>query len=174
MITANFFGFTYKFIRKFKPIVGENMGNLSSDTINTNSTLKLFDTIIEHYSDTQENLYLFCDNARYYKSSMLQEALQTDKYKRIKMIFLPAYAPNLNPIERVWKFFKKEVLENKFYKTFCEFKDAIDIFFKEELKLPIMQEKLRRFASDNFHIHHRELCYLPSPYDSFRMNFFGR
>lgn len=145
-----------------------------SETIDTHSTFKLFDTIIENYSDTEGNLYLFSDNATYYKSLILQEALKTEKYKRIKMIFLPAYAPNLNPIERVWKFFKKNVLENKFYKTFTEFKSAIDIFFKEELKLPIIQEKLRRFASDNFHIRHRKLCYLPSPYSSFRLNFFGR
>ena len=145
-----------------------------SETINTDSTLKLFDTIIENYSDTKGNIYLFSDNATYYKSLILQAALKTEKYRRIKMIFLPAYAPNLNPIERVWKFFKKNVLENKFYKKFSEFKEAIDIFFKEELKLPIMQEKLRQFASDNFHIRHRELCYLPSPYESFRLNFFGR
>jgi len=145
-----------------------------SQTINSDSTLKLFDIIIENYADTEGNLYLFADNARYYKSKMIQEALQTDKYKRIKMIFLPAYSPNLNPIERVWKFFKKNVLENQFYKTFSEFETAIDIFFKEDLKIPILQEKLRRFASDNFHIHNRDLCYLPSPYDSFRLNFFGR
>jgi len=62
----------------------------------------------------------------------------------------------------------------KFYKTFCDFKIAIEVFFKERLKIPFMQEKLRRFASDNFHIRHRELCYLPSPYESFRFNFFGR
>lgn len=145
-----------------------------SQTINSDSTLELFDTIIENYRNTKGNLYLFSDNAKYYKSKMIQEALQTDKYQRIKMIFLPAYAPNLNPIERVWKFFKKKVLENKFYKKFSEFKEAIDIFFNEELKLPIMQKKLRKFASDNFHIRHRELCYLPSPYNSFRLNFFGR
>lgn len=88
-----------------------------SETVNSESTLKLFDTILANYSDTDGNIYLFADNARYYKSTMLQEALQTEKYQRIKMIFLPAYAPNLNPIERVWKFFKKEVLENRFYDT---------------------------------------------------------
>jgi len=145
-----------------------------SKTVNSDSTLELFDSIIENYSDSDANIYLFADNARYYKSKMIQEALETDEYKRIKMIFLPAYSPNLNPIERVWKFFKKEVLQNQFYKTFCDFKTAIEVFFNERLKLPFMQEKLRRFASDNFHIRHRELCYLPSPYDTFRLNFFGR
>lgn len=145
-----------------------------SKTVNSDSTLELFDSIIENYSDSDANIYLFADNARYYKSKMIQEALETDKYKRIKMIFLPAYSPNLNPIERVWKFFKKEVLQNQFYKTFCDFKTAIELFFNEKLKIPSMQEKLRRFASDNFHIRHRGLCYLPSPYESFRLNFFAR
>lgn len=146
----------------------------ASKSVNSDSTLELFDTILENYSESNGNLYLFSDNARYYKSKMIQEALETEKYQRIKMIFLPPYAPNLNPIERVWKFFKKNVLENKFYKIFSEFKDAIDIFFKEEIKLPIMQEKLRRFASDNFHIRHRGLCYLPMPYNDFKLNYFGR
>ncbi|MEA2029083.1 MAG: transposase [Campylobacterota bacterium] len=50
-----------------------------SDTINTNSTLELFDTIIKNYSDTEGNLYLFSDNARYYKSLMLQDALKSEK-----------------------------------------------------------------------------------------------
>jgi transposase len=145
-----------------------------SKTINSDSTLELFDTVIEHYSDNEANLYFFSDNARYYKSKMIQEALVSDKYKRIKMIFLPAYAPNLNPIERVWKFFKKEVLQNTFYKTFCEFKTAIDNFFTNTIKIPIIQENLRRFASDNFHIRHRGLSYLPLPYLDFRLNFFGR
>ena len=70
--------------------------------------------------------------------------------------------------------FKKNVLENKFYKIFGEFEKAIDIFFKEKLKLPIIQEKLRQFATDNFHIRYRELCYLPLPYNKFQLNFFGR
>lgn len=145
-----------------------------SITINSNSTLVLFDTIIENYNDSNGNIYLFADNARYYKSKMIQEALNTDKYSRIKMIFLPAYAPNLNPIERVWKFFKKDVLENKFHKTFKEFQDAIDIFFKEKLKLPIKKDELLKFASDNFHIRNRGLCYLPIMCNNFSLNFFGR
>jgi len=145
-----------------------------SERINSNSTIELFDTILDNYRDTDANLYLFADNAKYYKSKMIQEVLQSDKYKRIKMIFLPPYAPNLNPIERVWKFFKNEVFKNTFYKTFSKFKDAIDDFFKNKLKMPIMQEKLRQFASDNFRIRHRDLSFMPLPYLSFRLNFFGR
>lgn len=145
-----------------------------SKRVNSDSTLELFDSILENYSDTKGNLYLFSDNARYYKSKIIQEALIKPKYKRIKMIFIPPYAPNLNPIERVWKFFKKEVLENRFYAKFSDFQNGIDDFFNNKLKIPEIKEKLRRFASDNFHIRNRELCYLPSQYDSFRLNYFAR
>jgi len=146
----------------------------NSDTVNTQSTLELFDTIVENYGDNSGNLYCISDNARYYKSKILQKALKTEKYSSIKMIFIPAYSPNLNPIERVWKFFKKEVMENKFYKTFTEFKDAIDNFFKKELKLSMMKEKLRKFASDNFHIRNRGILHHTLPPDSFEFNYFGR
>ena len=147
---------------------------LSSDTVNSDSTLALFELMLESNSMTKGLLYCISDNARYYKSHIIQEALKTEKYRRIKMIFIPPYSPNLNPIERVWKFFKKEVLENQFYKTFKEFQKAIDDFFDKEIKLQTMKEKLKKFASDNFHIRYREtLCVIGEPV-VFQYNYFGR
>ena len=147
---------------------------LSSDSVNSDSTLALFDLMLETNSMTKGILYCISDNARYYKSYVIQDALKTEKYKRIKMIFIPPYSPNLNPIERVWKFFKKEVLENRFYKTFKEFQKAIDDFFTTEIKSQTMKEKLKKFASDNFHIRHREsLCIIGEPI-AFQYNYFGR
>jgi transposase len=43
---------------------------------------------------------------------------------------LPAYSPNLNLIERLWKFFKKKVLKNKYYSEFDDFFQAILDFCK--------------------------------------------
>ncbi|WP_279512418.1 transposase [Candidatus Thiosymbion oneisti] len=53
-----------------------------------------------------------CDNARYYRSKAVQEYLKTS---RIQLVFLPPYAPNLNLIERLWKFFKQKVLSNQYW-----------------------------------------------------------
>jgi hypothetical protein len=50
-------------------------------------------------------IYVTWDNARYYRSKAVQEYL---KSSRIELIFLPPYAPNLNLIERLWKFFKNK------------------------------------------------------------------
>jgi len=147
---------------------------LASDTVNSDSTLALFDLMLETNSTTKGILYCMSDNARYYKSYIIQEALKTEKYKRIKMIFIPPYSPNLNPIERVWKFFKKEVLKNQFYKTFKEFQKAIDNFFNKEIRLQTMKEKLKKFASDNFHIRNREnLCTIGEAI-ALKYNYFGK
>ena len=43
---------------------------------------------------------------------------------------LPApYSPNLNLIERLWKFLRKEIINTKFYRTKHEFRDAVLKFF---------------------------------------------
>ena len=43
----------------------------------------------------------------------------------IELLFLPPYSPNLNLIERFWKFVKKEVLDGKYYDQFDKFQAAI-------------------------------------------------
>ncbi|MFN4894543.1 MAG: transposase [Pseudomonadota bacterium] len=43
----------------------------------------------------------------------------------MKIIFLPPYSPNLNLIERLWRFLKKIVLYNRCYERFADFKAAI-------------------------------------------------
>ncbi len=48
--------------------------------------------------------------------------------------FLPPYSPNLNLIERYWKFFKKKVLYNQYYETFDEFEAACNSFFRKKKK----------------------------------------
>ena len=49
----------------------------------------------------------------------------------IELVFLPAYAPNLNLIERFWKFFKKQDLYNRYYDTVDKFKRACTAFFAD-------------------------------------------
>jgi len=52
-------------------------------------------------------IYVICDNAPYYRSKAVQDYL---KASRIQLVSLPPYAPNLNLIERLWRFFKKRIL----------------------------------------------------------------
>jgi transposase len=47
----------------------------------------------------------------------------------ITLLFLPSYSPNLNIIERIWKFTKKKILYAKYYETPTKFHLAITDFF---------------------------------------------
>ena len=49
---------------------------------------------------------------------------------KIKLLYLPAYSPNINLIERLWKFMRKEILYNKYYEKFDEFENTVMDFFK--------------------------------------------
>jgi transposase len=51
--------------------------------------------------------------------------------ERIEIIWLPTYSANLNLIERLWKFMKKETLKNKYYGTAKGFREKIREFFAE-------------------------------------------
>ena len=65
---------------------------------------------------------LVLDNARYQKCRIVTAlALELN----IELLYLPAYSPNLNLIERLWKFVKKKVLYSKYYATFADFRNAI-------------------------------------------------
>jgi len=65
---------------------------------------------------------LIMDNARYQRCKLVQELAQE---LEIELLFLPPYSPNLNLIERLWKFVKRKVLYSKYYENFGSFKEAI-------------------------------------------------
>lgn len=65
---------------------------------------------------------LVLDNARYQKCKIVTAlALRL----KIELLYLPPYSPNLNLIERLWKFVKKKVLYSKYYDNFSDFRNAI-------------------------------------------------
>ena len=115
------------------------------ETINAQASIDLFAKIEAKHPDA-ETIYIIVDNARYYRSCLLKEHIEGTK---IKLIFLPPYSPNLNLIERYWKFFKKKVLNNCYYETFEEFKLVCKSFFRKRKKyLPELQTLL----TENFHL----------------------
>jgi transposase len=91
-------------------------------------------------------IYVIVDNARYDRNRWLKKRLWGTK---IKLIFLPPYSPNLNLIERYWKLFKKVAMNNHYYETFEEFRQACEDFFRNAKKhLP----QLRTLLTENFHL----------------------
>src|SRR5271156_2666170 len=66
---------------------------------------------------------LVLDNARYQHNAAV-EALATQL--RITLLFLPSYSPNLNLIERLWKFIKRRALYGRYHPKFADFRGAIE------------------------------------------------
>src|SRR5512137_269424 len=96
------------------------------EAVNAQSTIALLQKLEARHPKAQ-TIYVFCDNARYYRSRLVQAYLAGS---RIKLLFLPPYCPNLNLIERLWKYFRKQVLYNRYYEHFAEFKAACQGFFE--------------------------------------------
>jgi transposase len=115
------------------------------DTINAASTTALFEQI-EDANPESQRIYVICDNAGYYRSKEVGHFLETSK---IELVFLPPYSPNLNLIERFWKFFKKQVLYNTYYETFSKFKKACVQFFQNS---NAYAAQLRSLLTENFQI----------------------
>ena len=67
-------------------------------------------------------LTLFLDNARYQRCHLVQDRADT---LQIELAYLPPYSPNLNLIERLWKFVKKQCLYCKHYPDYASFREAI-------------------------------------------------
>jgi transposase len=118
-------------------------------TINQETTLEFLEQIHAKYQKNN-NVFLFTDNARYYRAKSVQAYLETTN---ITMIFLPPYSPNLNPIERLWKFMKQHIIGVNYFEKFADFKNSI-VEFLENPK-PYL-EKLKSLITDNFQI-------IPSP-----------
>ncbi len=115
------------------------------ERINADSTIALFKQI-EEKNQLAEHIFIIADNARYYRSELVAKYLKKSK---ITVIFLPPYSPNLNLIERLWKFLHKKIQYNKYYETFLEFKNAcIDLLNN----LHNYEKELRSLLTENFEI----------------------
>src|SRR3954454_20012006 len=66
---------------------------------------------------------LVLDNARYQKCEVVQALAASLK---VELLYLPSYSPNLNLIERLWRFVRMEALNSTYYEQFEEFRAAID------------------------------------------------
>lgn len=80
--------------------------------------------MLQKISATYKNktVSIVLDNARYQKCKVVQELAD---HLHISLVYLPPYSPNLNLIERLWKFVKGE-LRKQYYHDFTQFQQKID------------------------------------------------
>lgn len=88
------------------------------------------------------------DNARDNRPRELRAWLDPPR-GRLRRVYLPSYAPNLNLIERFWHVMKRKVLFNRAYAQCALFKQAFDDFFE---RLHEHEAALARLITDRFHL----------------------
>ena len=107
----------------YDPISHEAITVTNDTYINQDVFCEFLEKIAKTYADSGRPITLILDNARYQKClSVASKA----KELIIELLYLPPYSPNLNLIERLWRFVKKQVLYSKHYNKFNEFKNSID------------------------------------------------
>ncbi len=118
---------------------------VEDERINAQTMIALLQLILAEQKEGK--IHIILDNAKYYHALVVKEFLEDNS--RIILHFLPAYSPNLNIIERLWKILKKKVVYNKFYLKFADFKFAVNDFFKNEVW---KQKEFENLLIDNFQI----------------------
>ena len=89
--------------------------------ITATEVMALIDKLAAAYAGLPIKLVM--DNARYQHCKAVIEHAAT---VGVELIFLPTYSPNLNLIERLWKFVKAEVLNAAYHSSFLDFMEVID------------------------------------------------
>lgn len=115
------------------------------ESVNAQSTIALLQKLLHRQTDGK--IYIISDNARYYRSKEVRTYLK--KHRRIKFVFLPPYSPNLNLIERLWKFFKKKITYNRYYEKFAVFREKCLDFLRQ---LKLYKKELENLMTENFQL----------------------
>jgi transposase len=104
----------------YDPIKNVLVKIVNRSYINSSTVIELLERIKTLHLDKAISIVL--DNAKYQRcKAVIGKAAELG----IELLFLPTYSPNLNLIERLWRFVKKECLYSKYYKTANDFESAI-------------------------------------------------
>jgi transposase len=111
----------YNVLGAYNAITGAMVSVTNTAYINSSSVIELLGKL--RLLHPGRSIKIILDNAAYQRNWVVRwHAALLD----IELIFLPSYSPNLNLIERYWKFVKKQCLNNHFYSDFDAFCAAID------------------------------------------------
>ena len=82
---------------------------------------------------TKKKIVIVLDNASSHKSYKVKEFVAKYK-KRLDLLYLPPYSPDLNPIERVWKHLRYHVTHNVYFETLKVLENTIISYLKEHAR----------------------------------------
>jgi transposase len=123
----------------------EHLFILTEDNINQDTVIDLLQQLRAQHPQGAK-IYLVLDNASYNKAIRVREQAEASQ---IILMFQPPYSPNLNLIERLWKFMRKKFCKDKYRSTFAKFKTQLDGFFAS---LDKYRNELATLLTENFEL----------------------
>lgn len=91
---------------------------------------QLLKQVLARHQAATTQVVMVVDNYRIHKAKAVREWLSRHR-SQFRLYFLPTYAPRLNPIERVWHHFRRNVTDNYFFKTMVRLMRAVEAFLIE-------------------------------------------
>ncbi len=82
------------------------------------------------------DIVMILDNAKIHHANLLTDLLEANP--RLHLDFLPPYSPNLNKIEELWGWLKSTVINNVFFHSRDEIRDAVNSFVDYLSTVPLM------------------------------------
>lgn len=92
------------------------------ENCNAERVIAYFEVILNAYRKSPK-IILWLDNAKYFKAEIVSKWLEANPKFQIE--FLPPYAPNLNLIERFWRFVKEHLVKNTYYEKYKTFRAKV-------------------------------------------------
>jgi transposase len=102
---------------------------------------QLLQHVLAGHAGETTKVVMVLDNYRIHKAKAVQ-AWQRRHRHALRLYFLPTYAPHLNPIERVWHHFRRNVTDNYFFKTMARLMRAVAAFLTELAGAPAIVLKI--------------------------------
>jgi len=118
---------------------------LTEDNINQDKVIELLELLRAKHPG-EGKIYLILDNASYNRA--LRVRAQAEE-SRIVIKYQPPYSPNLNLIERLWKFMRRKLFKDKYRSTFAKFKKKLDDFFAD---LDKYRDELATLLAEKFEL----------------------
>ncbi len=118
---------------------------LTEDNINQDKLIEYL-ILLRAKFPNKKTIYLILDNASYNHAHRVKDEA---KKQNIILDYLPPYSPNLNPIERLWKFVRKKFFKDKYRDTFAKFRTQLDHFFAN---LDQYRDELASLITENFEL----------------------
>jgi transposase len=122
----------------------------SKENLTARSVIALFTRMMEKHPEVKVFI-VYLDNAKYHHAVLVKEWVERvghEKGVEFQLEFLPAYSPNLNLIERLWRFLRKEALQ-RWHETFEAMESAVAGVLDH---LERYRKELRSLLSERFRL----------------------